>query len=163
MQFIIASVQWFFDVSYQWINFPWLSAYITHRNIVSILYGSWIFKQKRDSTLFMNMLFLKCIKLFWKQDSPVQNIYLFKGKESLSSLQNPASLYLQEKGKSWSKTGGNGVPGSLFFRKKSKKRKGKKPKQHRPWFHSLGIVYWRSRGKKVQKHCSTYLRSSLYL
>lgn len=86
MQFIIASVQWFFDVSYQWINFPWLSAYITHRNIVYILYGSWIFKQKRDSTLFMNMLFLKCIKLFWKQDSPVQNIYLLKRKESLACL-----------------------------------------------------------------------------
>lgn len=140
------------------------SALTLHTEILFPFYTEFEFSNRKETQPCLWIcLFLKCIKLFWKQDSPVQNIYLFKGKESLSSLQNPASLYLQEKGKSWSKTGGNGVPGSLFFRKKSKKRKGKKPKQHRPWFHSLGIVYWRSRGKKVQKHCSTYLRSSLYL
>lgn len=140
------------------------SALTLHTEILFPFYTEFEFSNRKETQPCLWIcLFLKCIKLFWKQDSPVQNIYLFKGKESLSSLQNPASLYLQEKGKSWSKTGGNGVPGSLFFRKKSKKRKGKKPKQHRPWFHSFGIVYWRSRGKKVEKHCSTYLRSSLYL
>lgn len=141
------------------------SALTLHTEILFPFYTEVEFSNRKETQPCLWIcLFLKCIKLFWKQDSPVENIYLLKRKESLACLpfrtQHLCTFRRRE-----SLDQRQEVMGclALFFRKKSKKRKGKKPKQHRRWFHSLGIVYWRSRGKKVQKHCSTYLRSSLYL